>query len=176
MIYPTFGAQSSSSGLGAFGLNLKSFVFQLITFLLVILVLRRFVLPTLISTLDKRRQTLEESLVQAKKTEEALKRAEITAEELIKKARDDADDSIAAAGRKAQEVIAAAEQKGSEKAARIITEAEQHLDIEREKLRSELRGELADLVAQATEKVLRQKIDAAADAVLIKSAVDEVKI
>ena len=67
---------SSESGIGAFNINLKSFIFQLVTFVIVLLVFKRWVLPPLIKTLEDRRQTLEKSLTQAKETEEALARAE----------------------------------------------------------------------------------------------------
>ena len=175
MLNIPFGAESAGSGIGAFGVNIKSLLFQFITFVLVVMILRRFVFPKLIATLEKRREALEESLAAAKKAQESLVGAEAKVEELIKSAREDADEAIADAGRKAQEVIASAEKVGAEKAARIITEAEQHLGIEREKLRSELRNELAALVTKATEKVLHTKIDSNADTALISSAVKEIK-
>ena len=62
----------ASGGIGAFNLNLKSFLFQLITFALVLLVLKRWVLPPLMKTMENRRLALEQSLADAKATEEAL--------------------------------------------------------------------------------------------------------
>jgi len=68
-------ASSSSSGISSLGVNLKAFIFQLVTFLLVLLILRRWVFPKLVATLESRRDALERSLLQAKETEEALKAA-----------------------------------------------------------------------------------------------------
>ena len=163
-------AGSSQSGLGAFNINLKSFIFQLITFVLVVLILKRWVFPKLISTLDQRQQTLEKSLVQAKQTEETLAKAEAKSEEMLSKARAQADQSLAEAKKSAAEAIAKGEASAGQRAELIVKEAETRLGDEREKLRQELRGELADLVADATEKIIDQKLDEKQDRSLIEHA------
>lgn len=163
-----------ASGLGAFNLNLKSFLFQLATFVIVLLVLRRWAFPKLISTIEERRQTLEKSLVQAHKTEEALVRAETKADEIIAKARANADEVVAGAKKAAAEVIAKGETAAGERAALIIKEAEDRLSSERQKLREELRRELANLVADATEKIIDEKLDKERDMNLIERSIKEV--
>ena len=159
---------SSQSGLGAFNVNLKSFIFQLITFVLVVLLFRKWVLPPINKTLEQRRQAVEKSLEDAKKTEEALAQAESKAEEILAKARTQADEAIADAKKAATGMISDAESAGVKRAQTIIQEAEKHLDQERQKLRTELRAELADLVADATEKLIHEKIDAQKDMSLIE--------
>jgi F-type H+-transporting ATPase subunit b len=167
-------AQSSSGGISSLGINLKSFIFQLITFLIVLLILRRWVFPKLVATLEARRKTLEESLVQARQTEETLHQAETKAGEILKQARTQADAALAEAGSKAEEIIAKGEAAAAERAARIIKEAEARLGQERERLHSELRKELAGLVAIATEKVLAKKLDEREDRALIERSLKEI--
>ena len=168
-------ASSSSSGISSLGVNLKAFIFQLVTFLLVLLILRRWVFPKLVATLESRRDALERSLLQAKETEEALKAAEEKADKLLHKARARADASLADAAKKAEGVIASAESSATERAGQVIKEAKAHLDQERERLHQELRGELADLVVQTTEKVLRQKLNDKSDQALIETSLKELK-
>jgi F-type H+-transporting ATPase subunit b len=177
ILIPLFAADAAEkpSGISALGLDFKSFVFQLITFVIVLLILRKYVFTRLVATLEKRRSVLEASLVQAKKIEEALKSAEHKAAEVLKAARDQADQALSDAAKQAQGVIAAAELGGAKRAERIVKDAEQHLAQEREKLRAELKGELVDLVAAATEKVIEQKLDGPSDAALIKRSIDEVR-
>jgi F-type H+-transporting ATPase subunit b len=55
----------------------------------------------------------------------------------------------------------------------IIKEAETRLDSERQKLRQDLRAELADLVAEATEKIIAEKLDKNRDMQLIDRAIKE---
>ena len=175
MILPVtqFAADNSSSGISSLGVNLKSFIFQLITFLIVLLILRRWVFPKLVATLEARRKALEDSLVQAKQTEEALKSAEEKVGEMLHDARVQADAILAEANAKVDAIIAKGEASASERAARIVAEAEERLGLERERLHKELRGELAGLVAVATEKVLRQKINQTEDRKLIEQSLKE---
>ncbi|MBI2009183.1 F0F1 ATP synthase subunit B [Candidatus Saccharibacteria bacterium] len=165
---------SSESGIGAFNINLKSFIFQLITFVIVLLVFKRWVLPPLIKTLEDRRQTLEKSLIQAKETEEALARAEAKAEEIITKARTQADNALRDAKKSAEGVIVDAETAAAQRAALIIKDAQAQLAQERAKLHEELKAELAELVANATEVVLRQKLDEKNDRKLIEQSLREI--
>lgn len=165
---------ANASGIGAFNINLKSFLFQLVTFALVLLVLKRWVLPPLITTMEKRRMALEKSLEQAKATQEALGRAEQKAQEIIAQARVHADEALSQARKSAEGVIVSAETAGAQRAALIVKDAEARLAQERTKLREELKKELADLVADATEVILRQKLDATNDRKLIEQALKEI--
>lgn len=164
-------ASETGSGLGAFGLNLKEFIFQLITFLIVLGVLAKWVVPKITETMDKRQATLEQSLKDAKATEEALARAEAKAEEILNRARAQADEAIAQAKKAAAGVISEAENAAGERANLIVKEAESRLAEERDKLRHELREELADLVADATEKIIHEKLDVKRDMSLIERAI-----
>lgn len=164
-------ASDSSSGLGAFQLNLKDFVIQLVTFVLVFLILRKWVVPKLAATIDGRQRTLEESLENARRTEEALKQAEAKAEEILGKARALADEALAEAKDAGAGVISQAETAAAARAEMIVKEAESRLNDEREKLRKELHEELAGLVADATEKILHEKLDEKRDMSLIERAI-----
>ena len=164
-------ADSSQGGIAAFNINLKAFIFQLITFTIVLLIFKRWILPPLTKTLEERRKTLDKSLVQAKETEEALARAEAKAEELLAKARDQADEALAEAKKAGVESISQAEAAAAKRADLIVRDAEKHLGQEREKLRTELKAELADLVAEASGKIIQQKLDDKADRTLIEKVV-----
>lgn len=167
-------ASQSSSGIGAFNINLKSFIFQLITFVIVLLIFKRWVLPPLLKTLEDRRATLEKSLTQAQETQEALARAEVKAEEILARARAQADEALAEAKKSGETVVASAETAAEQRAALIIKEAEARLATERTKLRQELKAELAELVANATEVILRQKLDEKTDRKLIEQSLREI--
>src|SRR5579871_735651 len=118
-----FADSSASSGIGAFNLNLKAFIFQLITFVLVLLVFKRWVLPPIVKTLEERRKTVEDSLANAQKTEDILKQTEARVAETLQSARTQADAAIADAQAEAKRIIAAAEDRGEEAAERIREEA-----------------------------------------------------
>jgi F-type H+-transporting ATPase subunit b len=160
-----------SSGLGAFNVNLKDFIFQMITFVIVLLVLRKWVVPKVVQTMDARQSTLEKSLKDAKATEEALAKAQAKAEEILSQARAQADEALAEAKDAGADIISKAENAAGQRANLIVQEAETRLDEERQKLRTELRSELADLVADATEKIIHEKLDEKRDMSLIERAI-----
>lgn len=166
---------SDSGGISSLGINLKSFLFQLVTFIVVLLILRRWVFPKLVATLEERRKTLEESLTQARLTQEALEKAEEKSSEILHKARQQADAALADAADAAKEVVAKAETAATEQAGRVLKEAEAQINQERNKLREELKGELADLVVLTTEKVLRAKLNNSEDARLVEQSIKELK-
>lgn len=172
-----FAAETSSSesGIGAFNINLKAFLFQLATFVIVLWILRRWVFPKLASTLEARRQTLEQSLVDARKTREALARAEGEVDKLLNQAREQADQTLSDAQAQGKELIKSAETAAEQRAERLLKEAMSQIDQEKIKLREELKGELTELVVTTTEKVLRKKIDGKEDSRLIEQSVKELK-
>ncbi|HSX17969.1 MAG TPA: F0F1 ATP synthase subunit B [Candidatus Saccharimonadales bacterium] len=169
-------ASSSTSGIGAFNINLKSFIFQLVTFVIVLLIFKRWILPPITKTLEARRQTLEDSLTKAKEIEEALARSEEKSNEILQKARQLADQALSDANSHAKDIITKAGSAAEVQAQRIIKEAEDRLSQERQNLHEELKGELADLVVMTTEKVLRNKLNEHEDRRLVEEAVREVKV
>lgn len=167
-------ASDSSGGLGAFHLNVKDFIIQLVTFLLVLLVFRKWVVPKLIATMDLRQKTLEQSLQNAKATEAALAKAETQAEEILANTRKKADEALSEARNAGSTIIAEAETAASVRAAAIVKEAEERLGYEREQMFSELKAELAGLVVVATEKVLHQKVNEQQDRALIEQSLKDI--
>lgn len=167
-----FGAEASG-GLGALGINLQGFVFQLITFVMVLVLLRKFVYQRLVETLETRRKAVIDSLDNAKEAAAALEKTNEKTVELMKEARQEAADIVALAQKEAAKVAEEAEIKASKKADHILEQAEAriHSDIAAAKLA--LQTEMVGLVAAATEKVIEKKLDLKSDAKLIKEALRE---
>lgn len=168
-------ASEQAGGLGALGLNVQSFVFQLFTFVIVLLVLRKFVYGRLVETLEARRQAVEDSLDKATAAAKELEQTEAKVSEMIDKARSEAQDIVALAHKEATVMVEEAEAKATKKAEHLVAQAESRLKQDVEAARTELRHETANLVALATEKVLRTKVDSKADKELIVQAIKEAK-
>ena len=168
-----FAEGASSGGISSLGINLKSFIFQLITFVIVLLILRRWVFPKLVATLEARRKTLEESLAHAKQIEETLVSAEANASHLLHQAREQADEALRDAKSQARELVAKSEESAREQAERILEETKAQIIQEHNKLREELKTELTALVAEASEKVLRAKLTTKEDQKLIEQSIKE---
>src|SRR4030081_1226541 len=100
-----------------FGFDWKIFLSQVISFILVALVLRRFAYKPILAVLEERRQRIAEGLLNAEKIKQQLAEAEQRHAEILAKANaqaqkmiDDARESAAhVAERKQQEAVGAAE-------------------------------------------------------------------
>lgn len=176
----TFAAEThqtaeSTGGIAALGLNWQAFLFQLITFVIVLVVLRQFVYKKLVATLEARRQTVEDSLKHAAETEAKLKKAEETIAGMLAEARTQADEVVGASHKEASLVVEAAESKAVQRAEHIVKSAQAQMDVEVTKAREALRSETAKLVASATEKIIKEKIDPTKDQALINAALKEAK-
>src|SRR5436190_20435064 len=133
-----------------FCFDTKIFLSQVISFILVALVLRRFAYKPILAVLEERRQRIAEGLLNAEKIKQQLAEAEQRHAEILAKANaqaqkmiDDARDSAAhVAERKQQEAIAAAEQ--------IVAKARETSAIEHERVMTELKRELGRLVVDTT--------------------------
>ncbi len=153
-------AQSSSGILNSaketaetFGWNPWLFLSQVISFVIVALLLRRFAYKPILGVLEERRRRIEEGLLNAEKIKKELAEAEKRYQEILAKANADAqkmidearESSVHLAERKEQEAIAAAEQ--------IMAKAREASALEHERTMAELKRELGHLVVETTAKV-----------------------
>src|SRR5205823_3811401 len=136
-----------------FGWNLWLFLSQVISFIIVALLLRRFAYKPILAVLEERRRRIEEGLLNAEKIKKELAEAEQRYAEIVAKANataqkmiDEARESSAhLADRKEQEAIAAAEQ--------ILAKAQEAAALEHERTMAELKRQLGRLVVDTTAKV-----------------------
>jgi F-type H+-transporting ATPase subunit b len=136
-----------------FGWNLKLFLSQVISFVLVALLLRRFAYQPILNVLHERRERIAEGLRNAEKIKQQLAEAEKHHAEVLAKAHaeaqkmiDEARESSAhLADRKLQEAIVAAEQ--------VMARAREASALEHERTMAELKREVGRLVVETTAKV-----------------------
>jgi F-type H+-transporting ATPase subunit b len=136
-----------------FGWNPWLFLSQVISFLIVALLLRRFAYKPILAVLEERRRRIEEGQLNAEKIKKQLAEAEARYAEILAKANaeaqkmiDEARESGAhLAERKQQDAIAAAEQ--------IIAKAREASAIEHDRTMESLKHELGRLVVDTTAKV-----------------------
>lgn len=163
----------SSSGIGALGIDGKAFVIQLITFLLAFWVLKRYAFGPIIKIMNQRRETIERGVTLTEQLEQAKTALEAKVEAELHKARQDADGIIAGAKDAAQTTIAEAEGKARDKAAAIVKEADTRIAQDASRARQALEHELVNLVSDATEAIIDEKVDAQKDVALIERTLKE---
>lgn len=136
-----------------FGWNPRLFFSQVVSFVIVALLLRRFAYKPILAVLEERRKQIEQAQLNAGKVQQQLAEAEQRYAEILAKANvqgqkmiDEARESAGhLADRKEQEAIAAAEQ--------ILAKAREASQLEHERTMAQLKRELGRLVVDTTAKV-----------------------
>jgi F-type H+-transporting ATPase subunit b len=167
-----FGADSTS-GIGALGINGKSLIIQLLTFLFAYFVLRKYAFKPILKVLDERRQTIEGGvkLGEDMKIEKAQLESEV--KKALAAARKQADGIVADANDAARDAIRAAEDKAREKADIIVKDAQARTEQDAHRVRAEIEKEVISLISDATAAIIDEKLDGPKDTALISRVLKE---
>jgi F-type H+-transporting ATPase subunit b len=151
-----------------------TFFAELIAFILMILVLGRWVYPRIIAAATERESKIEAGLRMAQEAEERLAKVQEQVEKTLEEARTQARDilnrSHGEATAEAQEVIA----KARADAEALIERARAEIGGERDRAILDLRNEVASLVVATTQRLLGDTLDAKAHQRLIDEALAKV--
>lgn len=169
LLFAAEGAEHAAEGL-PLGLDPKAFLIQLVTFVLVFMVLKRFAFKPITKMLEKRRQTIEDGVRLGQKLEKEKAKLDDEVARVMREARHEADKIIAAGHKDARAAIREAEKTAQVKAERILADAEERIGEETEHARRKLEKDLVGLVSEATETIVGEKVDAKKDAELVKKA------
>lgn len=139
--------------LTTFGVNWPKFLAQVILFLTVYLILKRFAFGPIIAVFEQRRRTLEEAQANADKIKKQLAESELRCQEILRKANDDAQ-RIIEEGRTTSEAQSQKHLQQSIKDAEgIIAKANESVELERARMVAEVKKEMVHLVVNTTAKV-----------------------
>ncbi len=170
-----FASAEPATGIGALGLDVRSFIFQLITFLLVVAFLKKYAINKLYAVIDARRKEIADGLERAELAKKQLELAGLEADQIVGAARVEADAISKEARAQAATEVAKIEQKAQARAERIVAESREQLSGEVEKAEAELKKRSAQFVSQATERVLQAKLQGSIDEALIRRTLAELE-
>lgn len=168
-------AEANEGLFGALGIDWRLLILQIVAFLLLVWLLGKFVYPWLMKSVDERQKNIEEAAEAAKQAQESAAASEDATAKLLAEARKEASEIVATAKLEATEMSAASEAKAKSTAEKIVADAQAQISKDIEKARRQLHDETLELVALATEKVTRQKLDKKADEALIAQILKEAK-
>jgi|SRR5688572_25596274 len=168
-------AAGSTGVLGTLGINGKLFLAQLVNFGIVFFVMWKWVYTPLLKVMDERTKKIEEGVKEAEAAGSLLRASADQGTKILvdarKQAREILDEAAASAESERQE----AAKKARAEVEKIVAAGRDQLKQEQRKMVAEAKAEVGDLVVMATERVLRQKIDAKKDAGMIADAIKEVE-
>lgn len=157
---------------GTLGIDWTVLLLQTISFIILVFILAKWVYPPIAAMLDRHDKKIADAMEAAEEAKKHAEESEAKTAEILEKSRNEAAEIIEAAKQESAEMIIKAEEEATAQAETIIAEARADLERDVEQARADLRGEIVDLVALATTKVIDTKIDKQ-DQKLIESVLKE---
>lgn len=155
------------------GINLPVLLTQVVTFVILLFLLRLVAYKPIMKMLDERSHRVKESMEQV----EAMKEHTASSGEEIKKqlvaAGKEGQERIARAIKTGEEVKQKAQEEAKEEAEALIARARTEIQRERDEVIGELREEFADLTVLAAEKVIDCSLDKESHRKLINKVLEE---
>ncbi len=150
------------------------FIWTVITFLIVLAILRWKAWGPLMTALNHREQAIEESLAKAAEARQEADQVSRKFDEMIQKAHAESQKIIsngkAAGERLKEEMELAARQKSEE----ILEKARMQIEAEREKAIKEIQTSVVELSISAASKVLEKNLDTDENRKLVQKTLSEV--
>lgn len=135
----------------------------------------KFIWPPLITAIEERQRKIADGLAAADKGEKSLTEARSSAAEIVKEARAQASKIVDLANRRSNEMMEEAKGAAVAEGQRLVGEARQEVELEKSRVRDQLRAEVGNLAIAGASRVLSREIDAKAHADLIEQLANEIE-
>jgi F-type H+-transporting ATPase subunit b len=129
-----------------------------LTFVLLLLILKKFAWGPIMSSIKEREQKISTSLAMAKQTQEDMKRLQADNEKLLHQAREERDVILREANKLKDSIIGEAKDKAQSEADRIVESARVNIESEKAAAIAELKNQVASLTIEVAEKVLSAEL------------------
>jgi len=162
-------------GFSNLGINLPLLLAFVINFIILLILLGKFLYRPVLKMLDERAQKVRESMEWAEAIKHDYEQARVEVQKQIEKGRQEAQAITAQAFQKGEDLKEGARKEAAEQAKAIIEKARIELGTERDKMVEDLRREFASLLVLASEKVIRQTLDKEKHSRLIEETLEELR-
>ena len=150
---------------------------QLVIFLLVLFLLGKFAWKPILLSLKEREDSIDNALRMADQAKLEMQQLKAGNEKLMTEARHERDRTLAEAQQMATQLIEMAKTKATEEGARMITQAREAIQTEKNAALAEVRNTAAQLSLDIAERILRRELaDPAAQTQLVDSYLKDVKL
>ena len=155
------------------GIDGRWFISQLVNFIVLLLILQRFLYKPMLNMLHQRQERIRESMEAAERVKQEAARAQESYEKKLEESRREAQAIIAQAAQQAERVREERIASVEDEARQIIAKAKDDAQYERQRVMAELRTQVADLAVQAAGRVLGQALDEKTHRKVVMDFLDE---
>ncbi|MBF7074639.1 F0F1 ATP synthase subunit B [Glaciecola sp. MH2013] len=146
---------------------------QLIAFTVFVLFCMKYVWPPLMAAIEERQKTIADGLEASKRGEKDLELAQAKATEQLREAKAQAAEIIEQAKRRATQLVDQETQRGNEEREKIISQGYAEIEAERNRVKEDLRKQVAVLAVTGASRILEREIDAQAQNDIVEKLVAE---
>ena len=137
-----------------FGVNPVLLVAQIINFLIIMYILKRFAYKPILSMLEKRKITIEKGLKDAEEARILLEKASQKERDLLKKAQQETRKLLDEAKKEREEIIKKSDEAAKQRAESILTDAREQIAFETREVEKRLTAHVSQLSIQFLQKSL----------------------
>ncbi|MGJ8692894.1 MAG: F0F1 ATP synthase subunit B [Thalassotalea sp.] len=146
---------------------------ELIAFVVFVVFCMKYVWPPIIGAIEDRQATIADGLAASDRAEKELELAQEKAVAQLKDAKAQAAEIIEAAKKRETQLIEEAAEKAQAEKTKILAAGHAEIETERNRVKEELRKQVAVLAVAGAEKILERSIDAAAHSDILDKLVAE---
>jgi F-type H+-transporting ATPase subunit b len=146
---------------------------QLVAFVVFVLFCMKYVWPPIIGAIEERQKTIADGLAASDQAEKDLALAREEAAAKLKEAKAQAAEIVEAAKKREAQLIEEAAEKAQAEKDKILAAGHAEIESERNRVKEELRKQVAVLAVQGAEKILERSIDATAHSDILDKLVAE---
>ena len=156
-------------------LDLQQILSQALSFILLVVILRRFAWRPLLHLLDQRRARIEEELRQVAQSKTDLARLQADYSQRLAKIDEEARTKIQQSILEGKRIAIEIQEQARAQAYSIINKSKETIELELAKAKVTLRDQVAGMTVDAIERILHQKLDAKTDRHVVDAVLDELE-
>ncbi len=156
---------------GILGFSPQAFVIQIVTFVLVFVLLKKFAFDKIVSMLNNRHKVIDDGVRLGRKLEQEKEKLDQEAARITREARHEADRIIDNGNKEAREILREAEKAAKRKTETMLADAEVRIHEDVQAAKRKLEKDIVGLVSEATEAIVGEKVDPKKDAEIIEKII-----
>lgn len=150
-------------------------IWSIITFVLLLIILRKFAWKPIIDSIDERDREIKSSMESAEQARNESKKIADEQKAMLSQSKAEAAEIVAEAKKTAEEFKRRLEQSAIEEKNNILKSAEVEIIAMKESAIAELKSTVATLAIGAAEKLLEDKLDAQASSKLVDQYIQKIE-
>lgn len=138
--------------------DIGTIFWMLLMFIIVLVILKKFAWKPILSALENREKSIEDSLRSADRAREEMEQLKADNEKIMAEARLERDNMLKETKQTSDKILSESKVKASEEARLLIEATREVIENEKSSAIDEIRRQVAELSVDIAEKILREKL------------------